>query len=91
MIASRVKLSRQRVIGGGAIGLLWVAGAIAILARLFLGLGATTNLNDTTPWGIWIGFDVMSGVALAAGGFVVAGSVYVFGREKYGPSCVRRS
>ena len=85
MIASRVKLSRGLVLGGGAILLLWAAGALSILLRLFLGLGATTNLNDTTAWGLWIGFDVMSGVALAAGGFVVAGSVYVLGREKYRP------
>lgn len=85
MIAIRPRLSRNQTIGAGAVGLLWGAGAIAILARLFLGLGATTNMNDTTPWGIWIGFDVMSGVALAAGGFIVAASVYIFRREKYRP------
>lgn len=41
--------------------------------RFAHGLGAATNLSDTNPWGLWIGFDVMSGVALAAGGFVTAG------------------
>jgi Ni/Fe-hydrogenase subunit HybB-like protein len=85
MIASRVRLSRNVKVGGGAVLLLWAAGAISILARLFLGLGAVTNLNDTTPWGLWIGFDVMSGVSLAAGGFVMAASVYVLKREKYRP------
>ena len=49
------------------------------------GLGASTTLNDLAPWGIWIGFDVMSGVALAAGGFVIAATVHIFHREKYEP------
>jgi Ni/Fe-hydrogenase subunit HybB-like protein len=60
-------------------------GAYATIMRFFRGLGASTNLNDLAPWGLWIGFDVMSGVALAAGGFVIAATVHVFGREKYEP------
>jgi len=68
--------------------LLWVfVGILATVtgARFFRGLGATTGLSDATPWGLWIAFDVMSGVALAAGGFVVAGLVYIFGQDKYRP------
>jgi Ni/Fe-hydrogenase subunit HybB-like protein len=67
---------------------LWViatVGLVAALARFSLGLGATTALNDATPWGFWIGFDVMGGVALAAGGFVIAAAVYIFHLEKYRP------
>ena len=57
---------------------------VAVTAARFLrGLGATTALSDAAPWGIWIAFDVMSGVALAAGGFVLAATVYIFGGEKY--------
>jgi Ni/Fe-hydrogenase subunit HybB-like protein len=59
---------------------LWFAVAVA---RFAFGLGATTNLTDAVPWGFWIGFDVVSGVALAAGGFVVCAVVYIFGGEKY--------
>ncbi|MBZ0263512.1 Ni/Fe-hydrogenase cytochrome b subunit [bacterium] len=55
------------------------------LTRFFFGLGATTNLGDGVPWGLWIGFDVMSGVALAGGGFVMTAIVYIFGREEYHP------
>ncbi len=73
MILQRPRLSDQANGAGAAILMLWAAGALAILLRLFLGLGATTNLSDATPWGLWIGFDVMCGVALAAGGFVMAG------------------
>ncbi len=53
--------------------------------RFIHGLGAVTNLSDAAPWGLWIGFDVMGGVALAAGGFVLAATVYIFGLEKYRP------
>jgi Ni/Fe-hydrogenase subunit HybB-like protein len=67
---------------------LWaLVGTLTVLtvARFTRGLGAVTNLSDAAPWGIWIALDVMAGVALAAGGFVMAGTVYIFGREKYRP------
>lgn len=60
-------------------------GGTAAILRLINGLGATTALSDLAPWGLWIGFDVMAGVALAAGGFVLAGTVYVFHLERYRP------
>ena len=59
--------------------------AAVTVVRFTHGLGAVTNLSDAAPWGLWIGFDVMSGVALAAGGFVLAGIVYIFGLERYRP------
>ena len=55
------------------------------LTRMFLGLGAVTNLDNHNPWGIWIAFDVACGVALAAGGFTTAALVDIFGRRKYLP------
>ena len=61
------------------------AAAVVTVARFWHGLGATTALSDRTPWGLWIGFDVMGGVALAAGGFVVAGAVYVFHLDRFRP------
>ena len=68
--------------------LLWTItglGAACAIARLIFGLGATTNLSDGIPWGFWIGFDVMGGVALAAGGFVITATVYIFKREEFHP------
>lgn len=64
--------------------LVGLAAAIAFF-RFWRGMGATTALTDMTPWGFWIGFDVMGGVALAAGGFVIAATVYVFHMERYRP------
>jgi Ni/Fe-hydrogenase subunit HybB-like protein len=62
--------------------LVGLAAAVATVRFLF-GLGSTTHLSDSTPWGFWVGFDVMSGVALAAGGFVVTATVYIFKLEKF--------
>jgi Ni/Fe-hydrogenase subunit HybB-like protein len=48
--------------------ILWaIVGVLGVVtfARFSSGLGATTGLSDTTPWGFWIAFDVMAGVALA--------------------------
>ena len=68
--------------------ILWaLAGGLSAVTvvRFVHGLGAVTHLSDAAPWGLWIGFDVMSGVALAAGGFVLAATVYIFGLERYRP------
>ncbi len=58
-------------------------GAAVGLYRMIFGLGAVTNLNDQYPLGFWIGVDVASGVALAAGGFTTAALIYIFHREHY--------
>jgi Ni/Fe-hydrogenase subunit HybB-like protein len=58
------------------------AAAVGLL-RFIFGLGVTTNLSDTTPWGFWINFDVMGGVALAAGGFVITAIFYIMRREEF--------
>jgi Ni/Fe-hydrogenase subunit HybB-like protein len=58
---------------------------VVTVARFLSGLGATTALSDTQPWGLWIAFDVMAGVALSAGGFVLSALVYVFKLETYRP------
>jgi len=65
--------------------LVMAAGAYATFLRFYYGLGAATNLSDQFPWGLWIGFDVLCGVGLAAGGFTLAATVHVFNIEKYKP------
>ena len=54
------------------------AGFYGTIIRFAQGLGASTNLNDQFPWGIWIGFDVLCGVMLAAGGFTLTAAVHIF-------------
>ena len=58
-------------------------GLPVLFIRFYLGLGATTNLSQTQPWGLWIGFDMMTGIALAAGGFTIGATVEIFGLEEY--------
>ena len=53
---------------------------IAMVARFALGLGGSTHLSDTFPWGLWIVFDLVW-IAVAAGAFAMAGAIYVFQRK----------
>ncbi|GAB6886909.1 Ni/Fe-hydrogenase cytochrome b subunit [Desulfothermus okinawensis JCM 13304] len=65
--------------------ILGIIGIITMLYRLAVGLGPSTNLSDTHPWGLWIAFDVTTGVALAAGGFTVTFAAYIANWDKYKP------
>lgn len=56
---------------------LMAAGLYATFIRFTQGLGASTNLSDKFPWGIWISFDVLCGVMLAAGGFTLTAAVHI--------------
>lgn len=60
-------------------------GALASLVRFVFGLGVTTNLNDTFPWGLWISFDVVTAVPLAAGAFTLGAIVHCFHIKKLEP------
>jgi Ni/Fe-hydrogenase subunit HybB-like protein len=53
--------------------------------RFTRGLGATTNLSDRFPWGLWIGFDVLCGVGLAAGAFTLTSVVHLFNLRRFEP------
>jgi Ni/Fe-hydrogenase subunit HybB-like protein len=62
-----------------------IAGAIAVIARFTGGIGYVSNLSNARPWGLWVGVDVATGVALAAGGFSTAALAHIFGRHYYEP------
>ena len=53
--------------------------------RFVVGLGPSTGLSDGYPWGLWIAFDVVTGTALACGGYAVALLAYVFNQGRYHP------
>jgi formate dehydrogenase iron-sulfur subunit len=59
-------------------------GVVSFVARFAFGLGRTTRLSDTYPWGLWIVFDLVW-IAVAAGAFVTAGLIYVFQRKDLYP------
>jgi Ni/Fe-hydrogenase subunit HybB-like protein len=62
-----------------------LGGLYATYLRVVYGLGGSTNLSDRFPWGVWIGFDVLCGVGLAAGGFTLVAIVHIFNIERYKP------
>ena len=67
------------------LGFLAAAGLAVVVARYIGGIGYVSNLTTARPWGLWIGVDVASGVALAAGGFTTAFLAHILGRHYYEP------
>ncbi len=64
---------------------LMAAGLYAAVVRFTQGLGPSTHLSDEFPWGLWIGFDVLCGVMLAAGGFTLTAAVHIFNIKRLRP------
>jgi len=67
---------------------LWItalAGFMAAVFRLWFGLGATTNLSDAVPWGLWKVLNMIGGVALSTSGFSVGFLVYVLRLKQFQP------
>src|SRR5512135_1064115 len=62
-----------------------IAFAGVTVLRFTQGLGAVTNLGDRFPWGLWIGFDVLCGVGLAAGAFTLTAIVHIFNLHRFEP------
>jgi Ni/Fe-hydrogenase subunit HybB-like protein len=66
------------------IAALFIATGVGVMIyRLIFGLGPSTNLSDTYPWGLWIGFDILVGIALAAPGLALGTAVHLFGMKEY--------
>jgi len=64
-------------------GVILLVGLLLTVMRFTGGLAAVTNLDDNYPWGLWIGFDLMAGVALAAGGYTTSAACYIFGMKRF--------
>ena len=64
---------------------LFLALCAVTVIRFTKGLGAVTNLSDQFPWGLWIGFDLLCGVGLAAGAFTLTAVVHLFNLKKFEP------
>ncbi len=78
---------RRYPMGPGMI-FIYILGAFGMgvaVWRWVVGLGPTTNLSDGRGWGLWIAFDMMAGIALAAGAFSVAAVVYIFNLKRFYP------
>ncbi len=60
-----------------------ILGISLIIIRFINGIGSVTNLSQEVPWGLWIGFDVVTGVAFAGGAYVLTFMVYILNIKKY--------
>jgi len=68
--------------------ILWMLalfGLVAGVFRMWFGLGATTNLSDAMPWGLWKILNMVAGVALSTSGFTIGFLVYVLRLERFRP------
>lgn len=81
-----MKMSNFKPTFWGILGtLIILSGLVLTFFRFTAGIGSVSALNDNYPWGLWIGFDVVCGVGLAAGGFTIAAIVYLFGLKRFHP------
>ena len=69
----------------GMFYLLLAIGLVITWVRFTQGIGAVTNLSDKFPWGLWVGFDLLCGIGLAAGSFVIVAVVYIFNLKRFEP------
>ncbi len=69
----------------GIFYLLMALGPAILFVKMTQGIGAVSNLSDEFPWGLWVGFDVLCGIGLASGGFVITAAVYVFDLKRFRP------
>ena len=60
-----------------------IVGLVITVARFTIGIGFVSNLDNNQPWGMWIGFDLLCGVCLAAGGYFTTVACYVMGMKQY--------
>ena len=86
MTTMKLPIIKRRIsLGSIILFVLFVIGVYAASVRLVNGFSIGTNLSDLRPWGIWISFDLLVGVAISSGAFVLAATVHIFHLEKYEP------
>ncbi|MBK5965428.1 Ni/Fe-hydrogenase cytochrome b subunit [Thiocystis minor] len=66
-------------------GFLALIAGYFIIRRFIFGIGDVSHLSDGYPWGMWITYDVVTGTAIACGGYAMALLVYVFNRGQFHP------
>lgn len=81
--ATKKSLLRSLVTPGNILTAVILAlGLVVTVQRFTQGIGAVTNLDDNNPWGLWISFDLLCGVVLAAGGYTLSAGYYLFGLKE---------
>ena len=60
-----------------------ITGVVLMVIRFTHGLGAVSNVTQEVPWGLWKGFNVVTGVAFAGGAYVLTFIVYILKVDKF--------
>lgn len=60
-----------------------LVGIVLIVLRFWKGIGEVSNVTQEIPWGLWKGFNVVTGVAFAGGAYVLTFMVYILNMRKY--------
>ncbi|MBU1013424.1 MAG: polysulfide reductase NrfD [Bacteroidetes bacterium] len=60
-----------------------LVGTVIIVYRFIHGLGSVSNISQEIPWGLWKGFNVVTGVAFAGGAYVLTFIVYILNVKKF--------
>ena len=63
--------------------LIMAIGAIITLVRYAGGIGSVANINNAYPWGWWVGYGIMTTIALGGVGFTITALVEILGFHRY--------
>jgi len=58
-------------------------GAVFAFVRFATGIGTIANINNAYPWGWWVGYGIMTTIAVGGVGFTITALVEIFGVERY--------
>src|SRR5499426_546758 len=60
-------------------------GAGVALVRFASGIGSIANINNAYPWGWWVGYGIMTMIAMGGVGFTITALVEILGVHRYHP------
>ena len=61
--------------------ILWalvIGAVVATIIRFATGIATIANINQAYPWGWWVGFDMLTRIALGGVGFTIAAAAEIF-------------
>jgi Ni/Fe-hydrogenase subunit HybB-like protein len=58
-------------------------GAVIAFVRFATGIGTIANINNAYPWGWWVGYGIMTMIAIGGVGFTITALVEIFGVHRY--------
>jgi Ni/Fe-hydrogenase subunit HybB-like protein len=60
-------------------------GVVLAVVRYASGIGSIANINNAYPWGWWVGYGIMTMIAIGGVGFTITALVEILGVHRYHP------